>query len=139
MLIPFYIFTYEKRFEEYNTNEEKLNELQAEYAKIVTRLDGLLEQKQLTSYEYSMIIDMSKKVLEGIAARYEKVRKGVREMFGGKIIETDTLKACWAYELNSKKETALRMRELGMKETDIAYALRVSISKVEEWLEPVPA
>lgn len=137
MLIPFYIFSYEKHFEEYNTNEERLSELQAEYAKIVTHLDGLVEQERLSTYEYSMIIDMSKKVLEGIAVKYENVRKGVKEVFGGKIIETETLKNYRAGALDTKKEAAFRMHDLGMKEADIAYVLRVSISKVEEWFAPV--
>ena len=31
MLIPFYIFSHEKSFSEYNNNEDKLEELKAEY------------------------------------------------------------------------------------------------------------
>ena len=31
MLIPFYIFSHENRFSEYNRNEQKLKELKAEY------------------------------------------------------------------------------------------------------------
>ncbi|MCD8326901.1 MAG: hypothetical protein LUC90_09565 [Lachnospiraceae bacterium] len=134
MLVPFYIFTYEKHFGEYNTDEEKLNKLQAEYAGIVTCLDRLVEQRQLSSYEKSMIIDLSKKVLEGIAARYEKVRKGVREVFGGKIIETDTLRIYRAGETDTKRRTSFKLYDLGMKEADIARVLEVSVSKVEEWL-----
>ncbi len=139
MLIPFYIFTYEKQFGEYNTNEEKLSELQAEYAKMVTYLDRLVEQEKLSSYEYNMVIDMSRKVLDGIAAKYENVRKGVREMFGGKIIETETLKNYRAVALDTKKEVAFRLRDVGMDNQNIAYVLRVSVGMVEEWLDPVPA
>ena len=42
-LIPFYIFSHESRFEEYNKSEDKLESLKAEYIDIRNRLDGLLE------------------------------------------------------------------------------------------------
>ena len=41
ILIPFYIFSHESRFPEYNSNEEKLEELKAEYQEILERLDEL--------------------------------------------------------------------------------------------------
>ncbi len=44
MLIPFYIFSHEKSFPEYNSNEQKLTELKAEYQKILDRLDELERQ-----------------------------------------------------------------------------------------------
>jgi len=39
MLIPFYIFSHEKGFPEYNSSEQKLAELKSEYHKILERLD----------------------------------------------------------------------------------------------------
>lgn len=41
LLIPFYIFSHEKSFPEYNSNEQKLAELKAEYQKILEKLDEL--------------------------------------------------------------------------------------------------
>lgn len=41
MLIPFYIFTYENGFTEYNNDGKKLEELKAEYPEILGRLDSL--------------------------------------------------------------------------------------------------
>ncbi len=139
MLIPFYIFTYEKHFEEYNTNEGKLRELQAKYAKTVTRLDGLVGQEKLNSYEYNMIIDMSKKVLEGIAARYENVRKGVRKVFGGKMIETEWDKIYRVGENEKAKQVAFKLRDMGMGDNDIARVVEVNASKIREWFGPVKA
>lgn len=43
-LIPFYIFSHESRFEEYNNDKDKLEILKAEYADIMARLDQLLEK-----------------------------------------------------------------------------------------------
>ncbi|MCD8131766.1 MAG: hypothetical protein LUE16_10935 [Lachnospiraceae bacterium] len=132
MLIPFYIFTYEKRFEEYNTNEEKLSELQAEYVKIIEQLDRLVEQKQLTSYEYRMIIDMSKNVLEGIAVRYEKVRKGVGEVFGGRILETEWDRRYRAWSA----EKARCMQDKGMDDDVIEYILKSFERELKSYKTP---
>ena len=41
MLIPFYIFSNEKSFPEYNSNKKKLKELKAEYQVILERLNKL--------------------------------------------------------------------------------------------------
>ena len=41
LLIPFYIFSHESNFPEYNSNEQKLKELKAEYQIILERLDIL--------------------------------------------------------------------------------------------------
>jgi len=41
MLIPFYIFSHENRFPEYNSNEQKLEELKSEYQVILERLHEL--------------------------------------------------------------------------------------------------
>ncbi|MCD8327086.1 MAG: hypothetical protein LUC90_10530 [Lachnospiraceae bacterium] len=60
MLIPFYIFSHEKHFPEYNTNDEKLEELRTEYADIMDRLRHLKETGQITEYQHRMIVDMSK-------------------------------------------------------------------------------
>lgn len=46
MLIPFYIFSHEKSFPEYNNNGQKLMELKAEYQKILQRLDELEQQRK---------------------------------------------------------------------------------------------
>ncbi len=60
-------------------------------------------------------------------------------MFGGRVIETEWDKRYRAGEVDTKKKTACILRDMGLKETDIARALEVSVSKVEEWLDPVPA
>ena len=43
LLIPFHIFSHESNFPEYNSNEQRLEELKAEYRRILERLD---EQEQ---------------------------------------------------------------------------------------------
>lgn len=87
LLLPFYIFSHENRFAEYETDAAKLRGLQAEYAEIRNRLEGLAECGEISEYEKCTITDMSEKVLEHIAAKHESVRKGVSAVMGGKVLE----------------------------------------------------
>lgn len=43
-MIPFYIFSHEKDFKVYNSNEERLAELKAEYQDILKRFDQLEQE-----------------------------------------------------------------------------------------------
>ena len=47
ILIPFYIFTYEAEFDEYNTDKEKLAELHWQYQLIIDRLSETKLQKEV--------------------------------------------------------------------------------------------
>ncbi|MCD7806025.1 MAG: hypothetical protein LUH19_01635, partial [Lachnospiraceae bacterium] len=61
-LLPFYIFTHERRLEEYDTDEEKLNALKAEYRMIAKHLDHLEYFGQLDAYLKKTLVEMSEKV-----------------------------------------------------------------------------
>lgn len=52
------------------------------------RLRDLKEHGNLTEYQHRMLIDMSGKVLESIAAKYDRVKEGVGETMVGGVIET---------------------------------------------------
>lgn len=93
LLIPFYIFTYEKEFEEYNNNEEKLLGLKAEYQKIIDRMNGLVEREELTTFDRRTVIELSDDVMEELTKKYENLQKGVGELMAGALIETDVRKA----------------------------------------------
>ncbi len=86
-LIPFYIFSHETRFEEYEKDKVKLEALQKEYEQIKNKLEELLNQGVISEYTRCTIIDMLNKVLEHIAVKYSSVREGVKAVMGGKILE----------------------------------------------------
>ncbi|MDO4309052.1 MAG: hypothetical protein Q4C77_19805 [Eubacteriales bacterium] len=86
-LIPFYIFVYEKKLNEYERDTQKLRELQKVYSDILKRLEGLCMEGKISEYEKCTITDMSKKVIENITAHYANVRKGVTSIMGGKVLE----------------------------------------------------
>lgn len=87
LLIPFYIFSHETRFDEYEKDKSKLKTLQKEYEQIKNKLEELLNQGAISEYTRCTIIDMSNKVLEHIAVKYDSVREGVKTVMGGKVLE----------------------------------------------------
>ena len=87
LLLPFYIFCHEAHFEEYENDGTKLKILQDEYEKIKEKLEELLKEGAISEYTRCTIIDMSNKVLEHIAVKYQSVREGVKTVMGGRILE----------------------------------------------------
>jgi len=86
-LIPFYIFSHESNFVKYNEEADKLEELKREYEYIKNELERLSINNIISEYTKCTIIDMSNKVLEHIAQKYNKVKEGVKCVMGGKILE----------------------------------------------------
>lgn len=86
-LIPFYIFSHESNLEEYNKDTDSLEVLKAEYENIAYKLEELLDAGEISEYTKCTIIDMSNKVLEHIARKYENVREGVKSVMGGKVLD----------------------------------------------------
>ena len=109
LLIPFYIFSHEKSFPEYNDNEQKLEELKGEYHEILKRLDELERQKVIGAFDKRTIIELSNDVIREIAQKYENVQKGVGDIMGGALLETEARTILNRGKDEAKKETAIRM------------------------------
>ena len=86
-LIPFYIFSHEEQFEKYERDQQELEILKKEYAGIRAGLEDLMEAGKVSEYAKCTIVDMSGRVLEHIAKKYETVREGVKDVMGGKVLE----------------------------------------------------
>ena len=99
LLIPFYIFSHESQFDEYEKDKTKLKSLQKEYEQIKNKLEELLNQGAISEYTRCTIIDMSNKVLEHIAVKYNSVKEGVKAVMGGKVLE---------YEAKTIKKEGIR-------------------------------
>ncbi len=84
-LIPFYIFTHESRFSEYDKDESKLESLMDEYIK--NKLEELCNNNVIDEFTKCTIIDMANKVLEHLAEDYDKIKKGVKSVMGGKVLD----------------------------------------------------
>ncbi len=145
ILIPFYIFSHEKSFPEYNSNEQKLAELKAEYQKILERLDELEQQDVIGAFDKRTIIELSSDVIKEIAQKYENVQKGVGDIMGGALIETSArtiLNQGITQGINqgrslgiseTKKKTALRMLKMEKYTIEeIAECSDLSVEEVEQ-------
>ncbi len=108
LLIPYYIFSHEKQFEEYEKDKLKLEILLNEYEHIKNKLEDFMNQKVISEYIRCTLIDMSNKVLEHIAAKYKSIKEGVKSVMGGKVLE---------YEAKTiKREGIKEGLEEGLKE-----------------------
>ncbi len=137
MLIPFYIFSHEKSFSEYNNNEQKLEELKTEYRIILERLDDLEKQGIIGAFDKRTILELSSDVIQEIARKYENVQKGIGAMMRGPLIQTEArtiLNRGISQGISeTKKETALRMLKMGkLTVEEIAECSALSVAEVEQ-------
>ena len=145
LLIPFYIFSHEKNFPEYNSNEQKLAKLKSEYRYILERLDELEQQGVIGAFDKRTIIELSSDVVKEIAQKYGNVQKGVGDMMSGALIETEARKILNQGKTQgiseTKKQTALRMLKMGkLTIEEIAECSELNIAEVEQLaseLQPV--
>ncbi len=133
LLIPFYIFSHEKNFKVYNSNEQRLAELKAEYRSILERLDKLEQEGIIGAFDKRTIIELSGDVIREIAQKYENVQKGIGGMMSGALLETEARKILNRGKDEAEKETALRMLQDGELSIDkIAKYSGLVIKEVEE-------
>ena len=132
LLIPFYIFSHEKNFKVYNSNEQRLAELKAEYRSILERLDKLEQEGVIGAFDKRTIIELSGDVIREIAQKYENVQKGIGGMMSGALIETEARAILNKGKDEAKKETALRMLQDGELPIDkVAKYSGLDVTEVE--------
>ena len=142
-LIPFYIFSHESRFQEYELDEDALKELKIEYMEIVKRLDSLLENGSISVYTKKMIVEMSNKVVNHLAQKYDNVKEGVTSIMGGKVLEYEAKQILNEGKkegriegrIEQARETAQVLRGMGISEEKIAKAVNVSVGVLKEWFK----
>ncbi len=120
----------------YNSNEQKLAELKAKYQDILERLDKLEQEGKIGAFDKRTIIELSRDVIKEIAQKYENVQKGVGEIMGGALIETEARtilnKGKDEGRNETKKETAFRMLRDGVLPIEkIAEYSGLDIAEVE--------
>ena len=136
LLIPFYIFSHEKNFEVYNSNEQRLAELKAEYRSVLEKLNKLEQEGIIGAFDKRTIIELSGDVIREIAQKYENVQKGIGGMMSGALLETEARtilnRGKDEGRNQTKKETALRMLQDGELPIDkIAKYSGLNIAEVE--------
>ena len=138
-LIPFYIFSHESRFEEYNSSEEAMEPLLKEYQDIEKRLEELRNAGEIDERTRHTIIDMSNKVLENIAQKYDNVKKGVHDIMGGQVLEYET-KTIFNEGIEEglsrkAKATAIKLFKKNTPVYEIADIIDEDITLVQDWID----
>jgi len=103
-LIPFYIFVYEGQFSEINSDAKKLEDLRGVYEEICEKLEKAHEAGDISQYERNTILELSVVVVRSIAKKYERVRKGLGEFMGGKVLNYPTKELCNRYWEKGREE-----------------------------------
>ncbi|MBR6770246.1 MAG: hypothetical protein IKM28_03245 [Lachnospiraceae bacterium] len=137
-LLPFYIFTFEKQLPRLEADSYQRQQLKKFYADITIKLDRLCYKGELDEYTKKTLCQMSEKVLDSIASKYDAVRKEVREVMGGNILEyeakTILLRGREEGREEGRKEgqeeAAHRMFEAGFSPQDISNILKIDLEKL---------
>lgn len=140
MLIPFYIFSHEDSFPDYNSSRQRLENLKSEYREILDRLNGLEEQGIIGAFDKRTIIELSSDVIKEITQKYENVKKGVGDIMGGALIETEARRLKNEAEKEAAKKTALRLLQMGkltIEEVAVGSGRPVSEVKKLQNMQPV--
>ena len=82
-LLPFYLFTHERRLDLYERDAAAMDGLLKDFREIMGRLARLQEDGVLDGYTKDTIETMLRKVVQHLAAKYPKVKKGLMEIMGG--------------------------------------------------------
>ena len=133
-LLPFYIFNFEKKFAIYEKDKAEREKLMEEYAEFSERLYNALMDRKIFEHHRSTILGMSKSVLRKIAAKFKKVKTGVDEIMGGRILDYPGRKEYYEGIEYGKREGMLEkcleiaheLRGLGVSDTIICKATRLS-------------
>ena len=95
------------------------------------RLEKAVDDGLISAYYRRTILDMSKKVLENLAAKYKNVKKGVNDIMGGRVLEHEgktiynaSIKEGIAVgeergRREEKFDTARRLRQAGISDAQI--------------------
>ena len=141
-LLPFYIFNLEDDFPKYNKDKKALESLKSVYIDFMLRLEKAVDDGLISAYYRRTILDMSKKVLENLAAKYKNVKKGVSDIMGGRVLEHEgkTIYNAGIKEgiavgeergrREEKFDTARRLREMGLSDNDIHKATNLSFDEI---------
>ena len=86
MLIPFYIFRYEKEFRKINGDEERLHSLRMEYENVAARLDQECQSGRMKPITGGALCELANNVVKKLASKYDNVEKEVTEVMGGKVL-----------------------------------------------------
>ena len=86
-LLPFHVFSYEKRFPEIEEQEEQLKKMRVEYEQIRDKLEQICKNGTIDGFTGKTLMDMSQRILVNLARNYQKIREGVGSVMVGQVLD----------------------------------------------------
>jgi len=137
-LLPFHIFCYEGELNEIEQNAERLHKLKELYSDIVRRLETMCMTGIIDEYTKLTICEMSEKVINNLAFKYQNIKKEVTSVMGGKVLEhqakTIFLRGEASGELKGKIEGKIEEARLNAMEL---FRNGVSFEMVEKSIKSI--
>jgi hypothetical protein len=87
LMIPFYIFNYERQLKKINMDEDKTEALAEEFRCIIDKLDEELDNGKLSALSHNAIIRLTHKVVYKLSMKHDKVQEKVGGIMGGKVLD----------------------------------------------------
>ena len=87
ILLPFYIFFFEKSLSAYENDEKARHKLRQEFESIREHLEELCRKGTINEYTKCTLMDLSGKVIEHLTKNYDRVKKEVRSVMVGQVLE----------------------------------------------------
>ena len=104
LLLPFYLFRFERQFAEIEADGERVRELTGIFQDISRRLEALVPEEggEAGADPYGLVdartrqilVEMTKKVARSLAAGFPNIQKGVLDVMGGQILDYEA-KRIW--------------------------------------------
>ena len=121
LLLPFYIFHYQGRLKNVKTDKEAFEQMKQEFLSIKGRLEQFAKQGRITEFVKVTLLDMMDRVNRKFATNYKDIVKGLGDIMGGRILETEARKIL--NEGRIKEYIELR-REDGYSEEQIVSGIK---------------
>lgn len=128
-LVPFYFFAFEDRFEAMCLDKDERQGFFGELESILQQVEALEEQGTLDSAEMFSIIDNCKVVLDALADKFPKIKKGVSAIMAGRDYRTKSQK------LQDETEARVRTEERLSSIRNIMEEFHVSAQRAMEALK----
>ncbi len=141
ILIPFYLFNYEKQFQECNDDPEKLEVILNDLRYLEKELNALVNNGDLDTVHLDVIENCTKLVSDQLAKNYDNVRKGVEDIMVGPIFDFPSTRIIEkSFEDGIEKgirKTALKMIAAKASDDIISEYTGLSLDEINKLKESV--
>lgn len=145
ILIPFYLFNYEKQFKACNDDPEKLEVILNDLRYLEKELNVLVDNGKLDPLHEKAIENCTKAVSDQLVQKYDNIRKGVDDIMVGPILDLEIFRIHdEAFEegieigkTEEKRNTALNLLNTNVSVDIISQCTGLSLDEINKLRESV--